>query len=140
MDTKKEKAYAGILELDRVILPLWFKSLEKAGVSMSQSEIIILLGVEEASISYLSKELGITSSAVTQTVETLEKKKLVKRTHKSSDKRIVSVMLLEKGEECLGLLLHERYRLINTLLDDFTDAELSQLITLHKKMRDSVKE
>jgi len=140
MKTNKEQAYLAVLDLDRAIAPLWFKSLESAGVSVNQSEVLFILGVEDASISHLSRELGVTSSAITQTVENLEKKQLVERKHKSSDRRVVSVLLSDKGEKCLRTLLQERYSLVNSLLDDFSEKELSQLVTLHKKMMDSIKD
>lgn len=140
MTTKKDEAYASITDLGTTIAPLWYGHLQDIGVSARQSEILLLLETNDISIGRLSQELGVTSSAVTQAVESLVTKELVLRKQQQSDRRIVSIELSSKGKQITCILRDKRRQLIDTLLDDLTDAELSQLIALQNKMMDSIKE
>ncbi|GGD88495.1 MarR family winged helix-turn-helix transcriptional regulator [Paenibacillus nasutitermitis] len=73
-------------------------------------------------MSELADRLGVTKGAVTQIVERLESKKLVRRDPHPQDSRSVTVTLMEKGE--VAFLEHEEVNVRR--FDEWISAELNK--------------
>ena len=93
------------------------KELEKKNLTYPQYYTLVLLsdGVQYT-MSELKKELSVTGSGVTVTVDQLVKRGLVKRQYSKEDRRVVLADITEKGKNLLKTIESERKRFLQTLL------------------------
>jgi DNA-binding MarR family transcriptional regulator len=76
------------------------KLKDKTGLNVSQlSCLLVLEKTGPLSLSKLSKHVFLSPSMITSIVDQLEKKELVLRTRKSTDRRVIMIELTEKGKE-----------------------------------------
>jgi len=111
------------------------KARDEFPYSRTQLEIIIhLYKSGSLSTSELSKLLGLTPGAVTQTVETLTKKGLVERTTDSDDRRVINHSLSAAGRKLAEQLKARRKQQIQALLDELSPLEREILIVAVDKL------
>ena|SRR5690625_640645 len=89
---------------------------------------------EKARPSDISKELGLTPPTVTHLVEKLVQKKLVERVLDDSDRRIIYLVITEKGKEVLKRANVEGQKLRRELFLKLTEEEREQLLALYAKL------
>ncbi|MDW2800624.1 MarR family transcriptional regulator [Clostridium boliviensis] len=82
----------------------------------------------------LYQSLMITSGAITNRIDTLEKKGLVKRVHDNEDRRTIYVQLTDAGYERISQAVISHTRTEESLLKGLTKEELAQLDQLLKKL------
>lgn len=82
----------------------------------------------------LYQSLMITSGAITNRIDTLEKKGLVKRVHDSEDRRTIYVQLTEAGYELISQAVITHTQTEEFLLKGLKKEELAQLDQLLKKL------
>lgn len=88
----------------------------------------------------LYRSLMITSGAMTNRIDTLEKKGLVKRVHDTLDRRAVFVELTKKGYERINQDVFSHTKVEDELLSSLTAKEKEELNTLLKKLLSSFQE
>jgi DNA-binding MarR family transcriptional regulator len=112
MIDKKDKSLKRIIYLfpqlkDDLHQTMFGENEKKLGFSKLQAQTILsLLHHDSTKMSILQKELNTTPSTMTSIINTLEKRKLVSRTHSMEDKRVINVELTKEGLK-LGLQLRE---------------------------------
>lgn len=89
---------------------------------------------EKARPSDISKELGLTPPTVTHLVEKLVQKKLVERVLDDSDRRIIYLVITEKGKEVLKRANVEGQKLRRELFLKLNEEEREQLLALYAKL------
>ena len=76
------------------------KLKDKTGISASQlSCLLVLSKTGPLALSKLGKKVSLSPSMITSLVDQLEKKELVVRKRKTTDRRVVSIELTDKGKE-----------------------------------------
>ena len=76
------------------------KLKEKTGINASQlSCLFVLSKAGPLALSKLGKKVSLSPSMITSLVDQLEKKELVVRKRKTTDRRVVSIELTDKGKE-----------------------------------------
>lgn len=91
-------------------------------------------------MSELAKTLDFTMSAVTAIVDKMLKLKLVKRERSSKDRRVVKVVMLNKGKETAGRLTEERRDIANNLFSALTKEEKGEYLKLLRKVYDNLRQ
>jgi len=89
---------------------------------------------EKSRPSDISKELGLTPPTVTHLVEKLVQKKLVERVLDDSDRRIIYLVITEKGKEVLKRANVEGQKLRRELFLKLNEEEREQLLALYAKL------
>lgn len=87
----------------------------------------------------VARRLNVTQGAVTQMAVRMEKKGYVKRSKQSTDKRLTTISLTEKGKQlCENHVVYDRkeHQIISEILADFTDEELLKIIRYEQTMKD----
>jgi DNA-binding MarR family transcriptional regulator len=87
---------------------------------LAQLRVCRVLSDGSQSISAISRELGVSLSAVTQIADRLERAKLVRRVTENNDRRIRSLQLTARGETLLRLHDEERIRRMAAALEQLT--------------------
>ncbi|GAB6086951.1 MarR family winged helix-turn-helix transcriptional regulator [Alkaliphilus crotonatoxidans] len=82
-----------------------------------------LINGEDMTIGELSNKMFLACSTITDLVDRMEKNQLVKRVRDEKDRRIVRILVLEKGHEIIRQVLHARRNYLADLLQDLTQQE-----------------
>lgn len=91
---------------------------------------------KKARPSDISKELGLTPPTVTHLVNKLVKKELVERQLDATDRRIIYLVITEKGKETLKRASVEGQALRRELFLKLTEEEREQLLALYAKLNE----
>ncbi|HEY5588825.1 MAG TPA: MarR family transcriptional regulator [Candidatus Paceibacterota bacterium] len=86
----------------------------------------------------ITQALNITSSATTQLVDGLVEKGYLIRRVDSKDKRITTLLLSLKAKKLFKKFEEKRLQKMTTFFNVFTDEELTQYVTLNKKITDNI--
>lgn len=93
--------------------------LEDYDITPSQFEALqIIVNHKEVTISELSNKLYQAPSTITDLVDRMESKDLVKRVRDSKDRRIVRIEGLEKGHNILEAVIMERCKFLDYSLEN----------------------
>ncbi|NQT32236.1 MAG: MarR family transcriptional regulator, partial [Candidatus Omnitrophica bacterium] len=90
-------------------------------------------------MSELARTLNFTMSAVTGIIDKMIKAGLVKRERSKTDRRVVEVMLLEKGKNIAMKINDERRDMTNEMFSVLTSSERDEYLRLIGKVYDSIK-
>lgn len=82
----------------------------------------------------------MTRATVTGLLDGLEEDGLVERSHRTDDRRSVSVTITKKGLGMIEKMLPDHYARIGTLMKKLTRQEKKQLTVLLGKVREGVAE
>jgi DNA-binding MarR family transcriptional regulator len=91
-------------------------------------------------ITNLATILGRDTATVSQLVDRMEKKGLIKKIKNLSDRRAVRLIITDKGKNTFLDNAKPNLLLVNHLLSVYTESELRTLIRLIKKLRKRVKD
>jgi DNA-binding MarR family transcriptional regulator len=91
-----------------------------AELPLAQLRVCRVLGDGRQSISAISRELGVSLSAVTQIADRLERSDLVERVADGGDRRVRCLRLTSHGETLLRLHDEERVRRTSAMLKQLT--------------------
>ena len=80
----------------------------------------------------LLSSMMLTSGAMTNRLDKLESKGLIKRVHSTEDRRSVTVGLTEKGLATIDDAIEQHVRIQHTLVDHLSDTEMPELNQLLK--------
>jgi len=84
----------------------------------------------------LADQVGLTRSAMTGALDSLERAKHVVRAAHPSDRRMVALSLTASGWEFISSYLPERYRRMHRVLSALTQAERRTLLRAYGKLLD----
>lgn len=124
-------------------LPTIQKKLIKGGSSaLTKGEItlpqMLLLQIvfekNMCTMTDLSKNMGITKSAVTGLTDRLIRSKLIARTRGIKDRRIVIISLTEKGKHLIKKVINEHQQMIKEAFSPLTRKEREIYLDLIKKI------
>ena len=90
---------------------------------LAQLRVCRVLSNGLQSISAISRELGVSLSAVTQLADRLERAKLVRRVAEDNDRRVRCLQLTARGEALLRLHDEERIQRMAVVLENLTPAK-----------------
>jgi len=104
-------------------------------ITHSQWFVLMLIRhTKKTSIKGLSEMLGMSSSAVTQFVDSLVQNCYVIRQEDPKDRRSAQLKLSPKGRKHIATMKEKRITEIAGLFDALTDSELEEFLRLHKKI------
>jgi len=118
---------ADLIEEIDILIPeimkkMEFKSLTEIlgiDINLTLSQFHVLMSVvynDGCPISTLSKSMSLSPGTMTGLVERLEKKDLLIRKHDQSDRRVVTVWLTEKGNDCISNFQRKRTEFLKIIL------------------------
>lgn len=107
-----------------------------AQFKLSRPQMELLFAVKHAPLSTkdLAQQFGVSSSAVSQMVDQLETRKLVKRSHPESDRRVTLIELNRSARELFNKNKQQFIGHLESRFHDVSDHELSQLETAMQKI------
>lgn len=124
-DTFIHKHYL-LVKQENILFTKWCKKLKISYMDMHiLTSIASNNGVSEPSI--LSEELLIPKQTITSILDKLEKNQFIERIHSTTDRRKITVKLLDKGE-----------KMVNSALNDFINAENNVLKEINKQKLDDL--
>ena len=116
-----EQARTFVAQLQTLLRELTVGSKDPAvELPLAQLRVCRVLCDGPHSISAISRELGVSLSAVTQLADRLERAKLVRRLAEDTDRRIRCLQLTDRGETLLRLHDAERIRRMAAALERLT--------------------
>lgn len=83
-----------------------------------------------AAVKELAQYLQVTSGAITQIIDGLVEKGLVKRLENDEDRRVQHLTLTKKAHQSFTTFKREYYHAMLPMFDALTEAEIIQLTTL----------
>ena len=99
---------------------------------MAQMRVCSLLYDGSQTMSALSRELGISLSAITQIADRLERSKMVERISEVEDRRVKTLRLTDQGREMMRLRRERRKRRVTEVLGSLDpDSRQAVLFALH---------
>lgn len=109
------------------------------GLTVSQIEIMESLYHNAEGVTtpaHLAEEVGLTRSAMTSVLDSLEKLGHASRTPHPTDRRMVAISLTPSGREFIGPRLSERYRKLSRIMDTLSKRERALLLNAYGKVLD----
>ncbi len=105
---------------------------QQLGMPLPRWRILIGLYQENGCLSQkqLVRLLRIDPAAVTRQLKSIETLGLIERFTDEQDNRLTNVRLSQAGRQLVEATLPRRRRLVEAMLQDFSDQDLNQLITL----------
>ncbi len=83
---------------------------------------------------YLSDEVGLTRSAITSSLDSLEQAGHIVRKSHPSDRRMLAIALTRSGKKLIEKHLHDRYVKMNRIVSHFTAKERKFLLRIYKRL------
>jgi DNA-binding MarR family transcriptional regulator len=110
------------------------------GVSKQELNIISIVGRSGSVIMReIAEQVHLAVSSVTPTVDKLVEKKLVRRERSEEDRRIVTVVLTEKGQKIYQMEVESYMRLSASILQALDDQEQEQFLRYFRKVAASLR-
>jgi DNA-binding MarR family transcriptional regulator len=111
----------------------------KSKIPQSQWLVLRLVYQNEGiNIKELAGQLGISSSAATQLVDSLVKKGYLERKSDLEDRRMIKIKLSSKSHEMMEKQQTRAFEQISSLFDILSDDELRQYSELSQKVADKI--
>jgi len=108
-----------------------------AEMPLRQLRVCMLLYDGPRSMSALSRELGVSLSAMTQIADRLERARLVKRSFEGSDRRIRSLQLTSRGQKIMRLREEVRVRRALVVVQRMPEMARSEVLASMKSLLDA---
>ncbi|MFF5995054.1 MarR family transcriptional regulator [Lysinibacillus sp. KU-BSD001] len=100
--------------------------------------LFMLQNKGEIRISEISEHFGVTSGAATGIADKLEDLGLIERYRSKTDRRVVTLVLSEKGKKLVQDKKKEHVELYQYILHDFSEEELLKIIHMLNKISDRI--
>lgn len=126
-----------LVEIFHRILAIENEGLRQQGVNLSMSEVHVLEAislVETKTMTNIALKLGITVGSLTTAINTLVKKRFVRREFDETDRRKVLISLEETALEVLAKHDDFHQKMIDAIFEDLNVADDSVLITSLSKL------
>src|SRR5215470_15152473 len=110
-------------------------------VSSAQFIILAALSMENVrSASDLCKDISYDAGAMTRMIDRLEEKGLIRRSRDPADRRLVNLELTDKGNAALPRMRAISLRVLNRLLQGFSQEEARQLESFLTRMLENAQQ
>ncbi len=110
------------------------------GISKQELNIISYVGRSESMIMReIAERMGLAVSSITPIVDKLVEKKLVNRERNDKDRRIVTVLLTDKGRKIYQMEVDSFLRLSASMLQALNEKEQEQFIAYFRKVAQSLR-
>ena len=117
------------------------KNIFSKGV-LTIPQVVILDFLDElgsCQMNELARILNFTMSAVTAIVDKMIKLKLIKRERSSRDRRVVNVMMLNKGKEAIRRVKEARRNCVTDLFSVLSKKDKEEYIRILRKIYDNLR-
>lgn len=130
------------------IMPLLLRELSrrqrdffsKVALSVPQIVVIDFLAAQTCcKMSELAKALNFSMSAATAIVDKMIAAKLIKRERSSEDRRVVKVVLLQKGRQLAEQIVQMRRRALNEMFSILNTEEKNEYVRMLQKVYQGLK-
>lgn len=112
-----------------------FRSYDQRGLNHSMMMLLFMIEIKrEIKTSEVAEHFGVTSGAATGIADKLEKMGLIGRERSKSDRRVVTLALTEDGKEFVKEKKKQHIELLQNVLADLDEKEITQTIQLLNKM------
>jgi len=126
-------------EFIRTLLPKWV-DLKNQEVSFSQFVLLQILRKKgPKKVSELAEEMFVTLSAITGLSDKLVKNELILRERSQKDRRIVQLVITEKGEQLALKIEQQQKEKMDHIHDGFTEDELKVMKKMYEKLTSNLK-
>jgi DNA-binding MarR family transcriptional regulator len=134
----KEQYMRAIIRFRKIALILPYSS------NLSINELVVMRGLEDncpysegsINISEIKSELHITKSAISQMMNSLEKKGFIERKIDTNDRRKIVVTLTQTGKDILEETKKSANNNLNKIISNLGDENTKQLINLLNQVSD----
>jgi len=145
MRTSREESLQALIEKMRCVMKSMHVGHPFGELTLGRPQVGILFFIARkktgVSVKDLAEMLSVTSGAVTQFIDSLVEKDLVRREEDANDRRVLKITLTNKAEDRFKEFKKNYFQSVKPLFDDLTDKEILQLLTLLQKINTvSVKE
>ncbi|HSV13603.1 MAG TPA: MarR family transcriptional regulator [Tepidisphaeraceae bacterium] len=142
VDPAALESFLTLLRVGSDVLAAWEKYL--AGHHISQGRFTVLMVLNRDPItglnpSDLAARCGVTRATMTGLLDSLERKRLIRRESDQADRRTVLVRLNDKGIDLLEGMLHDYYRRISLLMGELSEDEKRSLTAMLTKVAGSIR-
>ena len=119
-----------LMEMDAALRPL--------GITGQQMGILLSLTRGVASTPFeISKVLGIDTGLMTRMLDKLESRELLQRQRSVEDRRVIHLVLTEKGKEVAAQIPEIAPEVLNYRLRNFSTEEFNEFLRLLQKFSDA---
>lgn len=126
-------------EFIRTLLPKWV-DLKNQEVSFSQFVLLQILRKKgPKKVSELAEDMFVTSSAITGLSDKLVKNDFILRERSEKDRRIVQLVITEKGEQLALKIEQQQKEKMDHIHDGFTEEELKVMKKMYEKLTHNLK-
>ena len=115
--------------------------MQKDALDLPPSQWLVLKAIDQSpsvGIKEIAQALSISSSAVTQTVNALQKKGLIKRAHDSRDRRNVRITLTPKTVKKMASMRKKAVDRMAPWFNVLTEKEFLQYLAATKKIAENL--
>ena len=118
-----------LMEMDAALRPLDITA-QQMGILLS-----LMRGMASTPLE-VSRLLGIDTGLMTRMLDKLENKGLLQRQRSDEDRRVIHLVLTDKGRDVAAQLPHIAPEVLNHRLRNFTETEFSEFMRLLQKFAD----
>jgi len=105
-------------------------------ISLNDMHVIEAIGLEEPkNMSTVAKALSVTVGTLTIAINNLVKKNYVNRVRSEEDRRVVLLSLSEKGIKAYHHHQNFHEQMVNAVMEDLNEEELSALVKALKRLK-----
>lgn len=118
------------------------KLLEAAGLSLERALLPVLISIAKRGplgVVELSEGIGRDYTTLSRQVARLEQLDLIKRRVSARDRRVREAVVTDKGKVITDRIDKAREQMARTILADWDDADLDQLVVLIQRFADAMK-
>ena len=138
----EEEAYLNLMRTASMLSGPVKALFQKYGITEAQFNVLrILLGAREGELpsESIGQRLVARSPDVTQLIDRLQNKSLVKRNRSRDDRRVVKVRITPQGRDLVGILNPQVERLLPSLFSHMKPGDLARLNAFLVQARSSAK-
>ncbi|RQW62759.1 MarR family winged helix-turn-helix transcriptional regulator [Vibrio viridaestus] len=109
-----------------------------ASIGLTDTAWVPLVHLSECkgiTLKELALRVGVDSSSLVRIIDSLERDGLVERKRDEEDGRVKQIYLTQSGEQQVNSIRTELCRFEETMLPDFSDAELEVMLTMFERLQ-----
>ncbi len=143
MEYNDDSIFLRMFQVTKTIKRTLDNCCQKYGVNLLQLSIIALASYDNMTVSYLAETLGVSKSAISQTLIKLLLKKYVAKKPKEGNKKVFNIVNLAKGkqiQEELFIMLKDKENVVESQMNEEELNSLKKLLTKYNEMLKKINE
>jgi DNA-binding MarR family transcriptional regulator len=135
------EAFLTLLRVGSDVLAALERYLSNHHISMGRFTVLMVLNRDPSqgmNPSDLAAKCGVTRATITGLLDSLERKRLIRRESAQADRRTILIRLTDKGIELLEGMLHDYYRRMALLMGELSEDEKRELSAMLLKVAHGV--